>query len=1023
MLDFWRRDNKSFVSTKACREVESKIESKNLVVVTGTPGSGKSAIIQHIALEYINQGWTVKPVRRVEEIVNAFATEKRTKERTLFVFDDPIGKESLDEKLHYSWLIYEELLSNILEKYKVLISCRIHILNNNRVKGHLNDESNVVNICDDHYKFTDDDKQHILKTCTTDINLSEEDCASIIQSERFSPLLCKLCFRGDIFQKYGLGFFEDPVEVLKKEIKEYRETDNNKYYALMILVLSNNNLCCSDLLNNEIFEKKYLRFLELCKIDKCTSTCFINSLDSLTDSFVRKVGDAYRFYHDFLMDVSSLVFGTDHPAIVIQCADLDFLRRRVKLDNFSEDNDSLTIYLKSQNIDELGNRLFTNILEESNIDVFFNDFLKNKAVIETLKKEIKHRPNKLHMLLKKKKNQNKTLEIDRIPPRLFLSKLFFVNLENDVTPLFVIIALCHTDLSIYCLNMIQQRQIDIKGISLFSAVCCNGSVDLFYRLYKDNHSDKSLLTEKWGNLYPIHIASVFHSYDLLLELITFYDDIDVMTDDKSGWTPLTLAVANDCGENENCNSKQSSDMLRNKIVQLLLNNGAKIDFCRKDGASSLYIACERGHSSTVQLLLSKKADINLCNKNGFSPLYIACLKGHDDIMNLLISEGADFNIRAKNGSSILHIACEMGLPHIVEILLKHVADVNLCDEDGKSPLYIASKKGKESTVNLLLKKGADINMCKKNGASPLYSASKYGHVNTVQLLLSKKANINSCNENGFSPLFIACLKGHDDVINLLISEGADLIASMEGNESTARLLLQNEAGVDISPQIGTSLLCTACKNGLDLIVEYLLKKRVDANSCDKEGESPLYIASTNENESTVKLLLENNADVNMCKKNGASPLYSASKNGHEKIARLLLSYGADVNVCKKDGIGPLFIACQNGMSHTVKTLLAYRPKINAREKKGATPLFIASQNGHDCIVRLLIKNKADINLCKINGTSPLYIACQNNLKSTVKLLLENGANINQCKNNGYSPLSIVREKKYYSIEQLFKTDF
>lgn len=891
MLDFWRRDNKSFVSTKACREVESKIESKNLVVVTGTPGSGKSAIIQHIALEYINQGWTVKPVRRVEEIVNAFATEKRTKKRTLFVFDDPIGKESLDEKLHYSWLIYEELLSNILEKYKVLISCRIHILNNNRVKGHLNDESNVVNICDDHYKFTDDDKQHILKTCTTDINLSEEDCASIIQSERFSPLLCKLCFRGDIFQKYGLGFFEDPVEVLKKEIKEYRETDNNKYYALMILVLSNNNLCCSDLLNNEIFKKKYLRFLELCKIDKCTSTCFINSLDSLTDSFVRKVGDAYRFYHDFLMDVSSLVFGTDHPAIVIQCADLDFLRRRVKLDNFSEDNDSLTIYLKSQNIDELGNILFTNILEESNIDVFFNDFLKNKAVIETLKKEIKHRPNKLHMLLKKKKNQNKTLEIDRIPPRLFLSKLSFVNLENDVTPLFVIIALCHTDLSIYCLNMIQQRQIDIKGISLFSAVCCNGSVDLFYRLYKDNHSDKSLLTEKWGNLYPIHIASVFHSYDLLLELITFYDDIDVMTDDKSGWTPLTLAVANDCGENENCNSKQSSGMLRNKIVQLLLNNEAKIDFCRKDGASSLYIACERGHSSTVQLLLSKNADINLCNKNGFSPLYIACLKGHYDIIKLLISKEADF------------------------------------------------------------------------------------------------------------------------------------IACMEGTESTARLLLQNEAGVDTSPKIGTILLCTACKNGFDLIVEYLLKKGVDANSCDKEGESPLYIASTNDNESTVKLLLEKKADVNMCKKNGASPLYSASKYGHENIARLLLRYKADVNLCTKSGIGPLFIACQNGMIHTVKRLLEYGPYINVREINGATPLFTASQNGHDNIVRLLIENKADINSCKKDGTSSLYIACQNGLKSTVKLLLENGANINLCKNNGYNPLYIARQKKYYSIEQLLQTDF
>lgn len=51
-------------------------------------------------------------------------------------------------------------------------------------------------------------------------------------------------------------------------------------------------------------------------------------------------------------------------------------------------------------------------------------------------------------------------------------------------------------------------------------------------------------------------------------------------------------------------------------VQLLLRNGADINWCKNDGSSSLDIACRNGHSSTVQLLLDNGAKINLCDVNG-----------------------------------------------------------------------------------------------------------------------------------------------------------------------------------------------------------------------------------------------------------------------------------------------------------------------------------------------------------------------------------------------------------------------
>ncbi|XP_052703942.1 uncharacterized protein LOC128180116 isoform X2 [Crassostrea angulata] len=64
IFDQWKQDEVCFILTKACEEVEKLIINRNLVIVAGHSGSGKSAIIQHIALKYREQGWTVKRVKK-----------------------------------------------------------------------------------------------------------------------------------------------------------------------------------------------------------------------------------------------------------------------------------------------------------------------------------------------------------------------------------------------------------------------------------------------------------------------------------------------------------------------------------------------------------------------------------------------------------------------------------------------------------------------------------------------------------------------------------------------------------------------------------------------------------------------------------------------------------------------------------------------------------------------------------------------------------------------------------------------
>ena len=107
----------------------------NLVIVAGHSGCGKSATVQHIALKYRRQGWNVRPVDTIEEIKETYDSENFTENKTVFVYHDPIGKESYNEILYTSWEIYEQRLKLFLKKVKLLLTCRTWILSDKRVKG------------------------------------------------------------------------------------------------------------------------------------------------------------------------------------------------------------------------------------------------------------------------------------------------------------------------------------------------------------------------------------------------------------------------------------------------------------------------------------------------------------------------------------------------------------------------------------------------------------------------------------------------------------------------------------------------------------------------------------------------------------------------------------------------------------------------------------------------------------------------------------------------------------------------
>ena len=131
-------------------------------------------------------------------------------------------------------------------------------------------------------------------------------------------------------KKHFVKVFEEPVQVLKTEIENYKVKDRETYCGLVCLILSKNNLCLHELeKNTELFSK----ILNLCELSPNTSpTTIMSKLQPLCGFLVKKIGDNYSFYHDFVMEVTTYVFGSEHPKETIDFADVSFLRKRVSVE-------------------------------------------------------------------------------------------------------------------------------------------------------------------------------------------------------------------------------------------------------------------------------------------------------------------------------------------------------------------------------------------------------------------------------------------------------------------------------------------------------------------------------------------------------------------------------------------------------------------------------------------------------------------------------------------------------------------
>jgi len=153
----------------------------------------------------------------------------------------------------------------------------------------------------------------------------------------------------------------------------------------------------------------------------------------------------------------------------------------------------------------------------------------------------------------------------------------------------------------------------------------------------------------------------------------------------------------------------AAEMGQERVMRILLKEGAKLEFKDNFGRTPLSLAAGKGHGEVVRLLLEKGAKLESRDFNGRTPLSLAAEMGHEPLVKLLLQKGAMLESKDNLGRTPLSLAAAEGHVQVVWLLLKEGAKLESMDYFGRTPLSFAAGMGHEEVFSLLLDMGAALN--------------------------------------------------------------------------------------------------------------------------------------------------------------------------------------------------------------------------------------------------------------------------------------------------------------------------
>uniref|UniRef100_A0A6P7GRD2 Integrin-linked protein kinase-like n=1 Tax=Diabrotica virgifera virgifera TaxID=50390 RepID=A0A6P7GRD2_DIAVI len=169
-------------------------------------------------------------------------------------------------------------------------------------------------------------------------------------------------------------------------------------------------------------------------------------------------------------------------------------------------------------------------------------------------------------------------------------------------------------------------------------------------------------------------------------------------------------------------------------------------FSDDHGFSPLHWAAMKGYNKIVEMLLLRGARVNATNRGDDTPLHMAAAHGHREIVNMLLRQRADVNFTNEHGNSPLHYACFWNYIEIAEDLVHHGAKVAIANKYGQTALDKSKGNLAKALHDIAVESGQDLKKIKFKDQSYLglktrsrdATLSRHKGINIKELEMKKK---------------------------------------------------------------------------------------------------------------------------------------------------------------------------------------------------------------------------------------------------------------------------------------------
>ena len=460
----------------------------------------------------------------------------------------------------------------------------------------------------------------------------------------------------------------------------------------------------------------------------------------------------------------------------------------------------------------------------------------------------------------------------------------------------------HNRLARYYLTKAEENHSPLKPQETFHLVShiveggLNESLVQQFLSLPSNHVNT---TDPVTQMTALHHGSSWFDADVTKLLVSHFSDVDCLDCDQR--TPSFIAATSGHLKNLKILFGRGAN-LNHRTMYLDIESASHskdpIKECKRKlcGYSLLHTAAQEGNIDVVTFLIQHKANIFTTTGATNTAVQLAAANGHLETVQTLQRAGGDLD------DISLHHAAAGGHNNVVQYLLRE-GIIDTCVHNIPSSMYPDEEDNELKPAIVRLYDNLHLYL----GETALHAAVGRGHVDAIKSLLSERQNAINCpNSAARRPLHEAVYANNYNILEVLLTAGADANVQCDSRMSSSGIgSFIPRKMVQASCPCGFTSLHIAAMHGYYSVAKLLIKYKADASASDCNGSTPLHVASCHNMVSLVTLLVNSGADVNVRSLNGSTPLHSAAACFAKDVFGPLIDLGCNHQAIDSEGMTAL----------------------------------------------------------------------------------------------------------------------